>query len=211
MMPKLLKKGGKGMNLAGESVIIGGQTSKKKLMLAIIGGFLFLTALLGTFGITGYAAAVPLVGGFTVSFDKLEGTGFKMYGSLADSAMKQNNPVAVNEIDNATITNLKITKKIPFLNINAVVSASQPVKITGLQQKATQISGDASFSSMTMTDKYVGDLLNDPKNLPTAAAQHFFQTADTITITNGVLDTLYLFQKSVTLNGMKVSFEPANH
>lgn len=198
------------MNLATESVIIGGQTVKKKLILAILGGFLFLGALLGTFGLTGFAAAVPLVGGFTVSFDKMEGTGFKMYGSLADSAMNKNNPVAVNEIDSAIITNLKITKPIPFLGINAVISASQPVTITGLQQKATQISGDASFSNMTMTDKYVGDQnLTDPAVLAQAAAQHFYQTADKITIINGVLDTVYLFQKTVSLNGMKVSFEPA--
>jgi hypothetical protein len=211
-MPKFKKnEGGERMNLAADSVIIGGQTVKKKLILAIIGGFLFLGALLGTFGLTGFAAAVPLVGGFTVSFDKMEGTGFKMYGSIADSAMKQNNPVAVNEIDKATITNLKITKTIPLLGINAVISASQPVTITGLQQKATQISGNASFSNMIMTDKYVGNQdLSNRAVLAQAAAQHFYQTADTITITNGVLDTVYLFQQTVSLNGMKVSFEPAN-
>ncbi|MBL4952455.1 DUF6230 family protein [Neobacillus sp. OS1-32] len=196
--------------MTAESVIIGGQTVKKKLIIALLGGFLFLGALLGTFGLTGMAAGLPLVGGFTVSFDKMEGKGFKMYGSVAESATAEKNPVAVNEIDKATITNLKITKKIPFLGINAVISASQPVEITGLQQKATLINGNASFSEMTMKEKYVGDRdLSNPATLAGAAAEHFSQTADTITLTNGVLETVYLFQKTVSLNGMKVSFEPA--
>ncbi len=197
--------------MTAESVIIGGQIVKKKLIIALIGGFLFLGALLGTFGLTGMAAGVPLVGGFTVSFDKLEGKGFMMYGSIADSAMKQNNPVAVNEMNEATITNLKIAKNIPFLGIKAVITSNKPVKVTGLKQKATQIKGNATFTSMEMAEKYVGDQnLSDPKSLGAAAAQHFSQTANTITITDGVLDTVYLFQQTVSLNGMKVAFEPAN-
>ena len=198
------------MNLAAGTVIIGGQTVKKKLIIALAGGFLFLGALLGTFGVTGMAAAMPLVGGFTVSFDEMTGTGFKLYGSLADSAMKQNNPVAVNEIDKATITNLRISKSIPFLGINAVITAEKPVEITGLQQKATMVRGDALFNDLTMAEKFVGDRdLSKPEILAGAAAEHFTQTANSITIKNGVLDTVYLFQKTVTLGGMKVSFEPA--
>lgn len=198
------------MNLAAETAIIGGQTVKKKLVFALVGGFLFLGALLGTFGLTGMAAGIPLVGGFTVSFDEMTGTGFKLYGSLADSAMKQNNPVAVNEIDNAVIKNLKISKPIPFLGINAVITAKEPVTITGLQQKATMVQGDASFNELTMAEKFVGDRdLSKPEVLAGAAAEHFTQTANSITIKNGVLDTVYLFQKTVTLGGMKVSFEPA--
>jgi hypothetical protein len=194
--------------MTAETIIIGGQTVKKKLIIALVGGFLFLGALLGTFGLTGMAAAIPLVGGFTVSFDEMTGTGFKLYGSLADSAMKQNNPVAVNEIDSATIKNLKISKPIPFLGINAVITAEKPVTITGLQQKATLVTGDATFNELTMAEKYVGDRdLSDPKVLAGAAAEHFTQTANNITIKNGILETVYLFQKTVSLNGMKVSFE----
>lgn len=192
--------------MTAESVIIGGQTVKKKLIIALLGGFLFLGALLGTFGLTGMAAGLPLVGGFTVSFDKMEGKGFKMYGSVAESATAEKNPVAVNEIDKATIYGLTIKKKVPLLGVTAVISASQPVEITGLQQKATQINGNASFTSMEMKEKFVGDYTDPLK----AGADQFSQTAGSITITNGVLETVYLFQKTVTLNGMKVSFEPAS-
>ena len=63
------------MNLATETVIVGGQTVRKKLVYALLGGFLFLGSLLAIFGITGVAYAMPLsgVGEFTVKFDKMVG------------------------------------------------------------------------------------------------------------------------------------------
>ncbi|WP_042457020.1 DUF6230 family protein [Neobacillus dielmonensis] len=191
--------------MTAEAIIVGGKTVKKKLMLAILGGFLFLGALLGTFGLTGVAYAVPLsgVGEFTVSFDKMVGSGFHLYGGIAEGGSNEQNPVAVNEIDDATITNLKITKEFPLLNLKAVIEAGEPVEITGLVQKATLINGDASFESLTMQEHYVGDI----KNPLEAAAKEFTQDAGTITITNGDLKTLYLFQQTVSLPGMKVYFE----
>ncbi|WP_462413355.1 DUF6230 family protein [Neobacillus sp. Marseille-QA0830] len=191
--------------MTAEAVITGGKTVKKKLWMAILGGFLFLGALLGTFGLTGVAYAVPLsgFGEFTVSFDEMVGHGFKLYGGVADGGTRKGNPVAVNEIDSATITNLKITKDFPALHIKAVIEAGEPVEINGLIQKATLINGDASFESMTMKENYVGDVQNPLE----AAAKEFTQDADTITIKNGDLKTLYLFQQTVSLPGMKVYFE----
>jgi hypothetical protein len=192
------------MNLATEAVIIGGQTVKKRLVFALLGGFLFLGLLLGIFGVTGVAAAVPLsgVGEFSVTFDKMVGTGFKLYGGVADGASTHNNPVAVNEMDHATINGLVISKDIPALGVRVVIKSDKPVEIDGLIQKATLINGDASFSNMVMAENYVADL--DPRVRP---AKEFTQGADTITILKGDLKTLYLFQRAVTLNGMQVSFE----
>ncbi|WP_251553693.1 DUF6230 family protein [Neobacillus muris] len=192
--------------MTGEALIIGGKTVKKKLMLAILGGFIFLGALLGTFGLTGVAYAVPIsgFGEFTVSFDKLVGNGFKLYGGIADGGSRKDNPVAVNEIDSATITNLKITKEFKALGIKAVIEAGKPVEIKGLIQKATLINGDASFTNLTMKENFVGDIQNPME----AAAKEFTQDAGTITIENGDLKTLYLFQQTVSLPGMKVYFEP---
>jgi hypothetical protein len=205
------KKGGNRMNLAQEAVIIGGQTAKKKLFIALLGGFVFFGSLLGLFGITGVAAAVPIVGDFTVSFDKMVGEGFQLYGSVADSALKQNNPVAVNEIDKATITNLKISKDVPALGVRVVITSNQPVEITGLVQKATDIKGDASFEELTMAEKYIADQnLADPAVFAKALSQEFTQKAPKVTIINGSIKTLFLFQKTVTLNGMHVSFESLN-
>jgi hypothetical protein len=196
------------MNLAAESVIIGGKTVRKKLVFALLGGFLFFGSLLGLFGITGVAAAVPIVGDFDVSFTKMVGEGFQLYGSVADSALKQKVPVAVNEIDKATITGLTISKDVPALGVRVVITTDKPVEITGLLQKATSITGDATFEDLTMAEKYIGDRnLADPAVFAQALGEEFTQKAPKVTILNGKIKTLYLFQKTVTLNGMKVSFE----
>lgn len=204
------KKEERGMNLATESVIIGGQTVKKRLVFALLGGFLFLASLLGLFGITGVAAAVPIdaIGEFTVAFNKMEGENFKLYGSIADGALTHKNTVSVTELDKATINGLEISKKIPALGIRVVITSDKPVEITGLIQKATEVKGDASFSNLTMSENYIGARnLSDPVEFAKALGDEFTQTAPKVTILNGELKTLYLFQKTVTLNGMKVSFE----
>ncbi|MEH7436523.1 DUF6230 family protein [Neobacillus drentensis] len=201
------------MNLGAEAVIIGGQTVKKKLILALLGGFLFLGSLLATFGITGVAVAAPLsgFGEFTVKFDKMVGENFQLYGGIADGATTKNNPVAVNAIDKATINGLEISKAIPALGIRVVISSDKPVVINGLLQKATMVNGDAKFENLTMSENYIGDYdLTDPKQRMEALAKEFTQSANTITIENGNLQTLYLFQKTVSLPGMKVYFEKLN-
>ncbi|PDM39132.1 MULTISPECIES: DUF6230 family protein [unclassified Geobacillus] len=196
------------MDLASKTVIIGGHTAKKPLMIALLSGFLFLGMLLSLFGLTGMAYAVPLsgFGEFTVKFDKMVGTGFNLYGGVADGAEKQNVPVAVNELQHATINGLEISKDIPLLGIRVVITSDQPVEIDGLVQKATLINGSATFTNLTMKENYVGNI-KDPAE---KAAKEFTQNANQIVIKNGDLKTLYLFQKTVTLPGMKVYFEKIN-
>lgn len=196
------------MNLATEAVIVGGQTIKKKLIMALVGGFLLLGSLLTVYGINGVAYAAPIsgFGEFTVKFNKLVGTNFKLYGGMANGAKVKNLPVAVNEMDHATITGLEISKDIPALGIRVVITSDQPVQIDGLIQKATLINGSATFNNLTMSENYVGDIA-DPMQ---AVAQEFTQGANSITIENGDLKTLYLFQRTVSLPGMKVYFEKLN-
>lgn len=196
------------MNLATEAVIVGGQTIKKKLIMALFGGFLLLGSLLTVYGINGVAYAAPIsgFGEFTVKFNKLVGTNFKLYGGMANGAKVKNLPVAVNEMDHATITGLEISKDIPALGIRVVITSDQPVQIDGLIQKATLINGSATFNNLTMSENYVGDIA-DPMQ---AVAQEFTQGANSITIENGDLKTLYLFQRTVSLPGMKVYFEKLN-
>lgn len=196
------------MEMATKPVIIGGRTAKKPLIAALLGGFLLLGALLSIFGLTGVAYAVPIsgVGEFTVQFDKLNGSGFKMYGGIAESGESKQTPVFVNEIANASIQGLKISKDFDKLGIRVVIEAGGTVTIDGLVQKATQINGNISFGSLTMKENYVGDV-QDPVQ---KAAQEFTQGADNITIDNGNLKTVYLFQQKVSLPGMKVYFEKLN-
>jgi len=193
------------MEMATKSVIVGGHTAKKPLLIALLGGFLFLGTLLSIFGLTGVAYALPLggVGEFTVQFDKLNGQGFKMYGGMAESGETKQTPVFVNEIKNANIQGLKISKDFEALGLRVVIESSGTVSIDGLVQKATQINGNISFGNLTMKENYVGDV-QDPIQ---KAAQEFTQGADSITIDNGNLKTVYLFQQKVSLPGMKVYFE----
>ena len=196
------------MNMASQSLIVGGHTAKKPLLLALLGGFFALTLMLSAFGLTGVAYAVPIsgVGEFTVQFDKLNGSGFKMYGGVAEAGNAPQTPVFVNEMDKATIQGLRISKDFPALGIRVVIVASEPVSIDGLVQKATQINGNISFGSLTMKESYVGDTSNPVEK----AAKEFTQGANSITIENGDIKTVYLFQQKVSLPGMKVYFEKLN-
>ncbi|MBS4174544.1 DUF6230 family protein [Bacillus sp. FJAT-49736] len=191
-------------------MMIRGKTSKKWFFSALLCGFLLLGGLFAVFGVTGVAYATPIggIGKFNVSFDKMVGKGFKLYGSLygdpkngADGVK----PVFVNDIQKVTINGLVISRdvSIPLLgNYTVKISAGNktPVEIQGLIQKAVLINGDASFSNMNISENYV--TADDPE----AVSKAFTQGADTVTITNGSLDTEYLFQQAVTLPGMKVEF-----
>lgn len=192
-------------------MMIRGKTSKKWFFSALLAGFLLLGGLFAAFGVTGVAYATPIggIGKFNVSFDKMVGHDFKLYGSLygdpknGASGVK---PVFVNDIQKVTINGLVISRDvtIPLLGEYTVkISAgkgSTPVEIQGLIQKAALIQGDASFSNMNISENYV--TADDPQ----AVSKAFTQGADTVTITNGSLDTEYLFQQAVTLPGMKVEF-----
>lgn len=193
------------MNMAAETLQMGGHTARKSFWIALLSGFLFLGGLLTVFGLSGTAYAVPLsgFGEFTVKFDKMVGTNFKLYGGLADGANSRNNPVAVNDIEKVKIDGLTISKEIKALGIRVVITSDKQVNINGLIQKATLIDGDASFNALTMKENYVADI-KDPME---KVAREFTQDANQVTITNGNLKTLYLFQQKVDLPGMKVYFE----
>ncbi|MFC4618793.1 DUF6230 family protein [Camelliibacillus cellulosilyticus] len=191
-----------------ETVSIHGRTVKKRFWIALIAGFLFLGALLTVFGVSGTAYAIPLsgVGSFTVQFDKLVGEDFKLYGGLSESGNSKTTPVAVNDIKHATVYGLHIYKDIDIPGMGTLrvnIKSSNPVEINGLIQKANLINGDAVFDSLLVKDNYVGDI-KDPME---KVSKEFTQESNKITLKNGNLSTVYLFQKTVSLPGMKVYFE----
>jgi hypothetical protein len=204
-----LKRGGTGMNEG--IMMIRGKTSKKWFFSALLSGFLLLGGLFATIGVTGVAYATPIggIGKFNVSFDKMVGHDFKLYGSLYGDPQNGADgvkPVFVNDIKTVTINGLVISRdvKIPLLGDYTVkISAGKgntPVEITGLIQKAALIQGDASFTNMNISENFV------EATDPAAVSKAFTQGADTVTIKNGSLDTEYLFQQAVTLPGMTVEF-----
>lgn len=194
-----------------ETILIG-KTSKKWFFSALLASFILLGGVFFTLGINGvvYAAGVGGIGKFNVSFTEMTGTGFKLYGDLYGDPSKNSQahvkPVFVNDIQNAKITDLVISKNvdIPILGKYTVkISAgnkSTPVEIKGLIQKAALVQGDAVFTKMDISENYVE--ANDPE----AVKKGFTQGASTVTIKNGNIETHYLFQEMVTLPGLKVEF-----
>ena len=118
-----------------------GHTVKKKLFISVTTGFLLFGLLIGTFGFTGTLFAVPLggMGDFYVSFDRLEGEGFTLNPHIGETGVEDEAPLVRNQIESATIENLRIYKdlKMPtggWVRIN--ITASEPTEIHGLIQDA---------------------------------------------------------------------------
>ncbi|MGC4377260.1 DUF6230 family protein [Fictibacillus sp. Mic-4] len=178
-----------------------GRTNKKKFWMALASGFLFLGLLVSFLGVSGVAYAVPItgVGDFTVSFDKLEGNGYTFYPKLGENSQNKSIPMGRNEIKELTVYGLKITKELQVTDgqwVRITVTASKPVKITGLIQDARSLNGDATFNKMAIAEHFSDDW-----------QKQFTQGADGIVLKNATLKTDYLFQNTVTLNGMKLSVE----
>lgn len=100
---------------------------------------------------------------FKVSADKLEGEGFKQYGGVAlEQELAGIHPVAVSEIEKATLTNLCQSVKVPAPLIGDVVLRIEaggngtPASARDLVIDMTALSGDAEF-----TDINIGRDAND--------------------------------------------------
>ncbi|WEG14825.1 DUF6230 family protein [Pullulanibacillus sp. KACC 23026] len=173
--------------------------SRKRFWGALISGFLFLGVIVGVFGLTGKAYALPMagVGNFTVSFDKLVGSGYTFYPKLGETGTSSSAPLGRNKIDQLTVYGLKISKtlKLPTgQTIELDITASKPVQIKGLIQDASLLNGDASFSQLALQEHNTTDWTKE-----------FTQSASQITLQHASLVTDYLYQDQVTLNGMTLS------
>lgn len=172
---------------------------KKKFWGALVSGVLFLGLIIGFFGMSGKAYALPLtgMGNFTVSFDKLVGTGYTFYPKLGETGHSSASPLGRNKIDHLTVYGLKITKdlKLPTgQEIELQISSSKPVKIQGLVQDSSLLHGDASFSHLTLQEHNTQDW-----------TKQFTKSSSQITLRNASLVTDYLYQNEITLNGMTLS------
>jgi hypothetical protein len=183
-----------------QQVQVKGNFSKKAFWTSMASGFLLLGLLLISFGISGVAYAVPIagVGDFMVKFDKLEGTGYKFYPKLGETSSSDATPQGTNLIKDLTITNLQLYKdfKLGGKTIRVKITASKPVKITGLQQDAGLIEANATFSNLTLREKHSSDW-----------QKQFEQTSTKITLENASLKTHYLFQETINMSGMRLTVE----
>lgn len=178
-----------------------GRTVKKKFFIALFAGFLVLGSLVGVFGMTGTAFALPLggMGDFYVTFDKLEGTGFQFIPHVGETGDSGSAPMVRNVIDEATVYNLHIYKdiKLPtggWVRIN--INGTKPTTIKGLIQDARFVNANLKFDNLNIKEKNTNDF-----------TKNWTQSADKVTITDAKIVTDYLFQSMVNLQGAKISVE----
>ncbi|WP_251554229.1 DUF6230 family protein [Neobacillus muris] len=183
--------------------LVEGRISKKVFWSAMAAGILALGLLLVSFGISGVAYAVPIagVGDFYVEFDKLEGTGYTFYPKMGETSSSDSSPQGTNLIENLTITNLQLYKDFNVGDqwIRVKITASKPVQITGLQHDAGLIEANAKFQDLVLQEKNSTDW-----------QKQFLQTSSSIILENAKLKTHYLFQKTINMNGMKLTIEKIN-
>jgi LPXTG-motif cell wall-anchored protein len=194
-----------------EASITIGQTVKKKVFAALLGGFLFLGGLAAVFGVTGTAFAMPLggMGDFYVTFDKLDGNGFSLNPHIGETGDSDASPMVRNQIDSATVNGLRIYKdlKLPtgkWIRIN--IHAAQPTEIKGLIQDARFIDANLQFHSLSVAEHNTSSM-----TAAEAFKKNWGQKADDVTITDGKIVTDYLFQDMVSLQGAKISIENIDH
>ncbi|RFU60506.1 DUF6230 family protein [Bacillus sp. V59.32b] len=177
--------------------------SKKAFWTSMASGFLLLGLLLVSFGISGVAYAVPIagVGDFYVKFDKLEGTGYTFFPKLGETSSSDSTPQGTNLIKDVTITNLQLYKdfKVNGETIRVKITASKPVKITGLQHDAGLIEANATFQNLTLKENNSDDW-----------TKQFEQTSSKIILEDANLKTHYLFQETINMGGMKLTVDKIN-
>lgn len=183
--------------------LVEGATSKKVFWSALAAGMMVLGLLLVSFGISGVAYAVPIagVGDFYVEFDKLVGNGYTFYPKMGETSSSDSSPQGVNIMDNLVIDNLQLYKdfKVGSQWIRVKITASKPVQITGLEHDASLIQADAKFTNLVLKENHSDDW-----------QKQFKQTSTQIILEHAKLKTHYLFQRTINMNGMRLTVERIN-
>ncbi|CAM5514135.1 cholesterol esterase [Streptomyces spiroverticillatus] len=157
------------------------------------------TAAIGVAMAQGALAASFSVSGqdFKVTTDKLDGTGFVQYGSIAEGTDLKGNPalhpVAVSGFKSATITNMcqsVVTPDVPIfgsisLMLKAGTDASKPVEAKNIYLDVADLDADAEFSNIDI-GVAAGKANKGPGIQPGTKANPFgfAQQADRAVLTN---------------------------
>lgn len=176
---------------------------------ALAGAVLVAMTAEGAIGAQFSISGIP----FVVSANQLQGTGFEQFGELDQVAAGSPNlsdtggqaVIMVSAIKNAQLTNLCQSVSLGgiFLVLRAG-SGSSPVQATDLVVDSTQLSGNATFTSIQ-----IGQDASTPTAVPgvTGPLGDFGQQADSVTIDN-LRQTNYATTASTfTLPGLSMSFQ----
>lgn len=149
---------------------------------------------------------------FTVTATQLNGTGMEQYGGIDNVAPGSPNlqdengqqPVIVSAIHSATLANLCQSVNLGFVNL--VIRAGQgskPVSAENLIVDSDQITGDATFTNLSV-DQDASTLDEDPG--VSGPLGTFGQQADKVVINNLRQDNWATTASTFTLPGMNISF-----
>ncbi|MFE2428383.1 DUF6230 family protein [Streptomyces sp. NPDC059373] len=184
---------------------------RRAAVMAVPAGLLGATLMVLT--AQGVLAAQFAISGmpFTVTADKLEGTGFEQFGGLDNMADNSPNAgdtggqvlIITSAIKKATLTNL--CQSVDLGGTNLLIRAgrgSDPVSASDLTTDSTIVQGDASFTNI--------EIGNDASTLDKAGVKGpigvFSQQSDTVTINNLRQTNYATTAASFKLPGLHLSF-----
>ena len=165
-----------------------------------------VTAVLVGLTATGSIAASISVSGsaFEVTSTQLRGTGFEQFGSVAAQANGAQHPVAVSVIRNATLRSLCQSVKVgPFTLVLRAGTGSTPVSADNLVVDADQLSGNATFTNISIGQD-AGTLTEVPGT--SGPSGGFGEQADTIIINDLRQHTWLTTAGTFTLPGLSLGF-----
>ena len=185
------------------------QLNRRKFWTALATGFILFIGLISTFGFSGtlYAVGLGGMGDFFVSFDKLEGQGFRLHPHIGETGNEDRVPMVRNEIQSAKVENLHIYKDLQLPTGNWIrihVKAHKPTVINGLIQDARFVDANLVFDDLTVRQR-------NTKNSEQVFFTNWSQHAQTVTIYNAKIVTDYLFQNTVSLNEAEIYIEAIDH
>jgi hypothetical protein len=155
-----------------------------------------------------FAASISVSGSaFEVSASQLKGSGFEQFGGMVSDGKGGQHPVAISAIKSAALTNLCQSVSVGPLTMRITAGGGgTPATASNLIVDADQLSGDATFSNITIGQD-AGTLSEDPGTAGTAGG--FGQQADTITIDNLHQHTWLTTAATFKLPGFGLAFGKA--
>ena len=148
---------------------------------------------------------------FTVTATQLTGQGLEQYGGIDNVAPGSPNlgdangqqPVIISAMRSASLTDLCQSVNLGFVNLVIHAGSSSPVEATTLVTDSDSITGDASFTNLTV-DKDASKLNEVPH--VHGGLGTFGQQADVVVIKNLRQDNWATTASTFTLPGMSISF-----
>lgn len=170
---------------AAQSSVVRGRTRWRRFAVVTVPAVAAVGAILVGMANGAIAASFAVSGStFKVSADLLDGTGFVQYGGVVHDKAGHLHPVAVSAIKSAKLTKLCQSVVAPggiSLVIRAGADPDNPVTATDLLIDMTQLSGDASFTNISIGQD--ASTLDKVPGLPVGQAGGFGQQADHVKIT----------------------------